>query len=859
MDIRAEIDFHLTEEADERRAEGLSESQARLAARRDFGNQTLVREDMREAWSWMFAERAVQDLRLAARMVRRDRGVSALAVLTLALGIGATTAVFNVVNALMLRPLPFPAADRLVVLFATTPRQNVFRDTTSFWDIAAWRERSHAFTGVASYRRDPFNVTGDGPPEPVVGLSASHEILNVLGVQPIVGRGFHEAEQHAAQPVALISHGLWMRRFGGDPRILTRSIALNEVSHAVVGVLPRGFQFVPFQDVDVIVPVAERPCRGCGYIRAVARLDSGASIATAQHELDAIAASLEKEFPESNAGRGVSAVPLREVAVGSVRTQLLVLLGAGAFVLLIGCGNVGNLVLTRGLARQRELAVRSALGAGASRLVRQLLTESVGLALAASVIGALFAFLGSELLVASLAHKLPLPPISFDWVPLAAAVGLAVISGVLTGLPPAFMVWKADLNSALKQDARSQSGTVQQRRLRDLLVVCQTALTIMLLISAGLLAKSFLRLQQVEIGFEPRNLMTVELYLSSRYADSTLRATFLKDVFAAVEALPGVERVAAHTDSPFDGGGRQDAYTFEGIANPGPKRGHGALTNLVAGDFFGVMRIPIVRGRGFDSRDTLNSEPVALINETMARRFWPNQDPTGRRLRFFYDKDPNRWVSIVGIARDARYRYEEAEPQVFLPHEQNPFRSSSSRIRFMSLAVRTAGDPSGMANALQRAVWSIDKDQPVLHAQPVDEVLWQSVAEPRVYARLIAIFAAIALAIACGGIYGVSAYAVVRRTREIGIRVAMGASSAQILALILRGAMVFVVAGIAIGVSGSLALTTVISRFLFGITPTDAPTFLTVVVLFGAVACLATYIPARRAARSDPMVVFRSE
>lgn len=856
-----EIQFHLSEEADERAAAGLTAAQARVAARTDFGNTTLIREATRDAWGWAFAERLIQDARGALRMTRRDPGFSAVAALTLALGVGATTAILNVVDALLLGPLPFADADRLVVLFATTPKLGVYRDTTSFYDISAWRDQSRAFTGIAAYRRDELNITGDGAPEPVTGLRASDELLSVLGVSPAIGRTFNLQEQHGGAAVAVISHGLWTRRYGSDPRILSRTILLNEVSHSVIGVLPPGVQFPAFQATDVLLPVPERPCRSCGYLRAVARLKPGVSATAAQAELDVIAARLEKAFPESNGGRGVNVVPLRDVAVGPVGTPLLVLLGAGVFVLLIGCGNVGNLVLARGIARQREFAVRSALGAGAGRLVRQLLTESVCLALIAALLGAVLAVLGSELLVASLlSQRFPLPEISFSWTLLAFALLIAVLSGLLSGLPPALMVWKADVAHSLKQDGRSQTGGVTQNRLRNLLVVSQTALTVMLLVGAGLLVKSFILLQQVDIGLNPRNVLTADLLLSKRNADPGRADRFMREVLDSIAALPGVQNVALQSQSPFQGAGRRETFTIEGQPDPGPRNGHAAYWNRVGGDFFGALGISIVRGRDFDGRDTATSPPVALVNETMARRFWPKEDAIGKRLRLYYDKDSERWLSIIGIVRDPRYRYDESTPQIFLPQPQHPLRSLPyTREAVVSLVVRTAGNPAGIATAVQSAIWAVDKDQPVLNLQPLEQILWQSVAAPRIYMLLLGTFAAIALVIACAGIYGVSAYAVVRRRREIGIRLAVGATPGQIVALVLRHGMVLTLIGVGIGVAGSLALTKIITGFLHGIAATDAPTFVAVLALFAAVAFLSTYVPARRAARIDPTVAFRYE
>ena len=861
-ELDEEIRFHLSEEADERVDAGIAADQARIAARKDFGNVTLVREATREAWGWGGAERLIQDGRYALRMVRRHPGFSAVAVLTLSLGIGATTAILNVVNGLLLRQLPFPDADRLVVLFATTPKRGIYQDTTSFLDFSAWKNQSHEFTDAAAYQPDRFTITGDGAPEPVTGLHASHELFAVVGVSPIIGRHFDKQEQHGNAAVAVISHGLWTRRYGSDPRVLDRSILLNDVSHSIIGVLPPGFQFPPFLDSDVIVPVTERLCRACGYVRAVARLKPGVPASAAQRELDAVAMRLADAFPDSNRDRGVNVVALRDVAVGHLRAPLVMLLGAGLCVLLIGCANVGNLVLARGIARQRELAIRSALGAGAGRLVRQLLTESVSLALIAALLGVVLAFRGSELLVASLSQRYPLPEIRFNWALLALAFLLAVLSGVLCGLPPALMVRRSDVNDSLKQGGHSQSAGITEHRLSHLLIVCETALTVMLLISAGLLVKSFIRLQQIDLGVNPRQALTANLVLSKRYADPERREIFVRQLLDSVAGLPGVREVAVHTDPPFQGGGPRETFTVEGHADPGLDHGHPAGFNVVSGSFLRAMGIPITRGRDFDQQDTAKSAPVAIVNETMARQFWPDGDVTGKRIRFYYDKDRQHWLSIIGVVRDVRYRGRLIEPipQVFVLDRQNPYKSLPyPQQPFISLVVRTATEPAGMIAAVRARIWAVDRDQPIWNLQPMDQVLWESAAAPRLYMLLLGIFAAIALVIASAGIYGLSAYAVVRRVQEIGIRLALGATSGQIVALVLRHGMVLILIGVGVGIAGALALATVIAGFLYGTTATDAPTFLAVLALFAAVAFFSTYIPARRAATIDPTVAFRHE
>ena len=464
-ELADEIAAHLEMAIADNRARGLSPEEARRVAMTAFGGVLQTEEAYRDRQGFPLLESMVQDIRYTARSVRQSPAFAAIAVLTLALGIGATTSIFSVVQALLIRPLPFPDADRLVAVFATSPTAP--RDTTSFLDFSDWQRQATALAGMAAYRSDRFNITGDGPPEPVRGLRVSHELFSVLGVSPAIGRVFDRQEQHTASAVALIGHGLWARRYGSDPHVLGKTILVNEVGHVVIGVMPPGFEFPPYVPTDLVVPVPERPSRSTGYIRGIARLHPDTRLSVAQQELDAIARGLETAFPGSNKGRGVNLVPLRELASGEVRVALLVLLGAAFLVLLIGCANVGNLVLANGIARQRELAVRRALGAGRGRVLRQLLTESLSLALIASALGALLAFWGSAFLVTSLSQRFPLPGIAFSWTMLVVPIGLAALSGLLCGLPAALMVWRSRLNDTLKQDARNQSAGVSEQRLQE--------------------------------------------------------------------------------------------------------------------------------------------------------------------------------------------------------------------------------------------------------------------------------------------------------------------------------------------------------------------------------------------------------
>src|SRR5581483_1914396 len=486
-ELEAEFGFHLDQQIEENLVSGMPPYEARMAALRTVGGITKFQEECRDMRRVNLIESFLQDFRYAFRCIGKSPGFAAIAVLTLALGIGASMAILTVINSVLLRTLPFPSADRLVVLFATNAARGILCDTTSFPDFLDWKTQSHGFTSLPAWRSDQVNLTGGGVPKPIVGLRASYGVFDVLGVTLALGRGFDKQEQTGKVPVAVIGHRLWVSRFGGSSDVLDKNIVLDDMPHSVVGVLPQGFQFPSFTDIDVVTPVPEYADRSRGYLRAVARLKPGVRMITAQQELDTIAERLETAFPQTNRGRGVNLASLRQVAVGDVRTPLLVMMGAAVFVLLIGCANVGNLVLVRGIARRRELAVRSALGAGSWRLIRQLLTESCVLALAAGVLGTGIAFWGSRLLAVSLSERFALPPVTFDWALLGLAVLIAVLTGVLCGVPPAFMVRKSHLSDSLKEGSRGHAGGRNENRLQSLLVTCETALTVILIVGAGLL------------------------------------------------------------------------------------------------------------------------------------------------------------------------------------------------------------------------------------------------------------------------------------------------------------------------------------------------------------------------------------
>jgi len=808
-------------------------------------------------------ETLLQDIRYAIRGMSKSPGFTAVAVLTLALGIGASMAILTVVNSVLLRPLPFPEAERVLVLFATTPARGVLRDTTSFPDFLAWKE-STAFAAAAAWRRDPFNVSGDGAAEAISGVRASHELFPVLAMPPMIGRGFDHEEQREKKLVAVISHGLWLRRFGGDRNVLGKSIVLNDEPHSIIGVMPPGFHlpdpslFVDptFRQTDVIVPIAENMSRSMGYLRGLARLAPKATMAGAQQKLDGIAQRLADAYPLTNKGRGVNVVPLQRVAAGNVRTPLLVVMGAAFFVLLIGCANVGNLILVRGVARRRELALRSALGAGTGRLVRLLLTESTVLALLGAMLGTFAAVWGSEWLAAALSQQFVLPAISFDWRLLAFAVVVGLGSGVLCGLSPALALRRGLLSDSLKDGGKGQAGGPMENRLRNLLVVSETALTVMLLVGAGLLLKSFVLLVGTELGVNTQNVLMADLSLSKRYGDPQRRERFLTEMVESVGSLPGVQRAAVHINAPFQGGGSRQTFHVEGHADPGPQQGHPAAFNVISNGFFEAMGMPMRRGRAFDDRDSRAGAPAVVINESMARRFWANEDPIGKRIRFYYERDSPRWYSVVGVAGDVRYNGHDSEP---VPEVYVSYRQYQYVMPYASLVVRTASDAASRISEVKARIWAVDRDQPVMRMDTAESILAQSTASRRVYLMLLGAFAGIALLMATAGIYGLVSCSVERRTQEIGIRMALGASASQTMATVVRQGMMLTLIGVGIGLAGSLALAKVLSGLLYGITATDPGTFVLTALVFLAVALAATVIPARRAAAIDPAVAFRYE
>ena len=809
-----------------------------------------------------------QDLRFGARMLMRKPGFTLVAIITLALGIGANTAIFSVVNAVLLRPLPFQNPEQLFTLWERNPKQGYEQNPPAAGNYLDWQAQNRVFAQMAIY--DPFrkfNLTHEDLPERIAGAAVSASLFAVLGVGPAQGRVFlPEEEQPGSDQVALVSYGLWRRRFAGDPNLVGKTITLDGRNRTVIGVMPEGFQFPGGSGTqlriytpppaELWVPLAMDAnawrARSSHSLSVIARLRPEGAIEQAETEMNAIQQRLAQQYSSDYLGSHVKLVPLRAQVVGTARPALLILWGAVALVLLIACVNVANLSLSRATTRKRELAIRSALGAGRLRVIRQLLTESLLLALAGGACGVFLASWGIEALTPIIPNDFPRrEEIAVDLWTLGFTLLVATLTGLIFGLVPALQSSKTDLTSSLKEGGRSESEGGGRNRMRSLLVVTETALALVLLVGAGLLIQSLLRLQRVNPGFHPERVLTMELSLPRSRYPREQRPAFFRSLIERIHTIPGVSSVGASTHIPLAGDNMNFAFFIEGRQSP-EGRLPGADCRAVTPDYFNALGIPLVKGRAFSDRDGPEAPQVFVINETMARRHFPNEDPVGKRMKVGFSDKTGEIVGIVGAVKhwglDA-----EAKEEIYTSYDQTPFWAS------MTLVARTTGDPLSVAGAAQNEVRAVDKDQPVTRVRTMEAVVAGSVAQPRFRTLLLGSFAVIALLLAAVGIYGVISYAVMQRTQEIGIRIALGAQPRDVLRLVVRQGMAPALVGLGVGLIGAFALTRLLKDLLFIVRPTDPATFALVALLLASVALLACYLPARRATKVDPMVALRRE
>lgn len=800
-----------------------------------------------------------QDLKYGLRTLLKNRGVTLIAVITLALGIGVNTAVFSIANTIMFRPLPFAEPDRLVRLWESSPQRNFPFFSVSQPNFLDWREQNHSFERIAATTSRTFNFTGTEAPERIPGIAVTVDFLPVLGIQPVLGRNFRPEEDNPGGNlrVIIMSNGLWQRRFGSDPSIVNKTILLNELQHTVIGVLPKDFRWFT---ADLFVPLApdRTQPRGDHRLSVIGRLKSGVTLEQSTAEMTTIAKQLEQQYPDTNGGYTVRLRSFYDWLVPEEsRRSIVVLMGAVGFVLLIACANVANLMLARASARRREMAVRSALGAGGMRLVRQLLTESLMVALAGGLLGLGLAAWGVTIVRSTASSGLPrMDEVTLDYSVLLFTLSVSILTGILFGLAPALQAARTDLNETLKEGGHSGFGQTRNRT-RSLLVVAEVALSMLLLVGAGLLLRSYWELLQVQTGYDTRNLLTANISLpNQKYPSTKEYVAFHRQLIGRLQALPGVKSASVASSIPMGGGGTvMEVY----VANrpPLPKgQQASAQWRLIAPGYFRTMGIPLLRGRDLNendiSTDPKNSLRGAVVSEEMARRYWPNEDPVGRQFHPWATGNPP--LTVVGVAGNVRLFGLEAEPEpvVYLNFAVGTWNP-------MNVVVRSETPAAGMAGSLRETVRSVDPNLPVASVRTMDDLLDNTLSPRRFQMVLLGAFAIIALVLAAVGLFGVMAYVVARRTHEIGIRIALGAERAEIFRLVLRHGMLLTSVGIAVGAGGALALSRFISTMLFMVKERDPLTFVATAVVLALAAAAACCIPARRATAVDPVIALRCE
>src|ERR1043165_8135151 len=804
----------------------------------------------------------IKEIQFALRSLLKRRAFTVIALLTLALGIGVNSAIFSAVDSILLRPLPLKDPERLVSVWEQTPRDGIQQNEAAPANFFDLQTQNQSFEQIGAYGPDDVNLTGDGEPERLDGQVVTANVFSILGVAPALGRTFSpEEDQLGHEHVVVLSDALWQRRFNRDPSIVNRTITLNGESFTVIGVMPRGF-FFPEREIELWKPWAMEPeqkaGRGDHYLRLVARLKPGATVARANADLTAIAQRLSAEYPRTNEGLGFVAHSLHQDYVGNLRLPILILFAAVGLVLLIACVNVANLLLAQASTRRKDIAIHIALGARRWTIVRQLLVESLLLAAGGGVLGVLGAFWG----VAALAKLLPeslskLQNVNVDARVFLFTLGVSVLTAIVFGGVPALLASRTQPGATLSDVARDTAGGTSGRYVRRVLVVSEVALAVVLLVSAGLLIRSFQLLRNVDTGFTTANALTMRMVLPfPKYEKAEARRAFYDEVLRKVEELPGVESAGMITFLPLSFHGMNFNFSVDGQPAPSDTKLPFALFRVVSPDSFRAMGIPLQRGRFFEARDSAESQPAVLVNRRLAEQYWPGEDAIGKRLKVGPLDSPSAWLTVVGVVGDTRQTgLNEHKLEFYVPYAQE-------RRSFMAprdLVVRTKSDPASIASAVRRAVWSVDKDQPVSNVRTLDQVFAAAISQERFQALLLGLFAMLALLLACVGLYGVISYAVVQRTHEIGVRMALGAQPLDVLRLVIRQGLSLTLAGLVIGIVAGTFVTRVLTDMLFGVTPRDPLTFVGVPALLLLVALLACYIPARRATRIDPLIALRSE
>jgi predicted permease len=852
-EMEAELRYHMEREVERNAADGMSPEEARQAALRSFGGMERAKEECRDARGVKVIEDLWYDLRYGARRLRKNPGFTAVAVITLALGIGANTAIFSVVNSVLLRPLPFSQPERLTMIWNKgVEAAGGDRTPLAVGDLLDLRSQTQSFQSVDAFQGAFYNYIGGESPERIRGARVTAGFFTTLGAQAALGRTFHpDEERPGAERVVVISHGFWVRHLAGRPDVIGRPLNLSGTSFTIVGVMPEAFDF-PARAVELWTALRLEPParRGPYFLSGIARLKPGLTIEQARAESTSMSSTLSGEKFSFNF------LPVNEFILGDVRTALLVLLAAVTIVLLISSANVANLLLARAASREKEISIRAALGASRGRIVRQLLSESLLLALLGGTLSVLLAVWGVDLMLKLAPEGIPrLEQIRIDASALGWTALVSLLTGIIFGLAPALQGSRLNLNEALKEGGRSSTESLGKRRWRNLLVISELAMATMLLIGASLLLRSFRQLQMVDPGVDPERVMTMDIALrGDKYAEEQQVHSFYGQVLERVGALPGVQTVAVSNSLPPDERDFSSEFIIEGRPLDAGKGAPVADFILVSRDYFRALSLPLRRGRYFSDTDSKDAPRVLIINEAMERQFFAFEDAVGKRLNLGNEKEP-LWAEIIGVVGDVKYTGLESEtqPALYQPMAQNP-----SWSMFLIVKTETA-DPLSLASAVRKEIGSLDRELPVAKIGTLEQRLAAAVTQPRFRTTLIAIFAAIALILASVGIYGVISYSVTQRTHEIGIRMALGAQAMDVLKLLLKQGMLLAVAGVGVGVIAAFALTRLMRSLLFGVSATDPFTFTVIALLLTTVALLASYIPARRATKVDPLIALRDE